>query len=89
MEYYFFRDVDNNGNFINDKSYHSAGYVEKLYCEIGSPNESGKDAAVTFFDPFDAVIIRAWRSLEEIELFIVDGDEYENLVECYNKIMAL
>lgn len=49
MKYYFFRDTDSDSNLLDGKTYHAAGYVEKLFCELGKPNRSGKDLAVSFF----------------------------------------
>ena len=89
MKYYFFRDIDNESNLLDGKTYHVAGYVEKLYCEIGKPNRSGKDLAVSFFEPFQGTITSAWRALDEVELFEVDEWEYKQLVESYDAINAL
>ena len=89
MKYYFFRDTDNESNLLDGKTYHAAGYVEKLYCEIGEPNRSGKDLAVSFFEPFEGTITSAWRALDEVELFEVDEWEYEQLVKSYNIINTL
>ena len=89
MKYYFFRDTDNESNLLDGKTYHAAGYVEKLYCEIGEPNRSGKDLAVSFFEPFEGTITSAWRASDEVELFEVDEWEYEQLVKSYNIINTL
>ena len=89
MKYYFFRDTDNDSNLLDGKTYHASGYVEKLYCELGKPNRSGKDLAVSFFEPFQGTITSAWRSLDEVELFEVDECEYKQLVERYDVINAL
>ena len=53
MKYYFFRDTDNESNLLDGKTYHASGYVEKLYCELGKPNTSGKDIVVSFCEPFE------------------------------------
>jgi hypothetical protein len=42
MKYYFFRDIDNEGNLDNGKTYHAAGYVKNVNCELDKPNDSGK-----------------------------------------------
>lgn len=89
MKYYFFRDTDNERNLFDWKTYHAAGYVEKLYCEVGKPNRSGKDLAVSFFEPFQGTITSAWRALDEVELFEVDELEYKQLVESYDAINTL
>lgn len=86
MIYYFFRDIDDKSNLLDGKTYHAAGYVEKLYCEVGSPNRSGKDLAVSFFEPFQGIITSEWRALGEVELFEVDEWEYKRLVEIYDSI---
>lgn len=89
MKYYFFRDKDNESNLLDGKTYHAAGYVEKLYCELNKPNISGKDLAVRFFEPFQGTITSAWRSVNEVDLFEVDELEYNQLVESYDAINAL
>ena len=89
MKYYFFRDTDNESNLLEGKTYHAAGYVDKLYCELGKPNRSGKDLAVSFFKPFQGIITSEWRALDEVELFEVDEWEYKQLVESYYAINAL
>ena len=36
MKYYFFRDIDNEINLSEGKTYHAAGYVEELFlAELG------------------------------------------------------
>ena len=89
MKYYFFRDIDNESNSLDGKTYYAAGYVEKLYCEIDKPNTSGKDLAVSFFEPFKGTITSAWRALYEVQLFEVHEWEYKQLVESYNVINSL
>lgn len=89
MKYYFFRDTDNESNLLEGKTYHSAGYVEKLYCELDKPNRSGKDLVVMFFEPFQGTITSAWRALDEVELFEVDEWEYNILVKSYDAINSL
>lgn len=89
MKYYFFRDIDNESNLLDGETYHVVGYVEKLYCEIGKPNRSGKDLAVSFFEPSQGTITSAWRALDEVELFEVDEWEYKQLIESYDAINAL
>ena len=89
MKYYFFRDTDNESNLLDGKTYHAAGYVDELYCELDKPNFSGKDAAVSFLEPFEGTMEHAWRALSEIELFEVDEWEYKQLVERYDAINAL
>jgi len=86
MKYYFFRDIDNDSNFLNGKTYHAAGYVEKLYCELNKPSPSGKDLSVKFFEPFKGIFVNEWRSLNEVELFEVDEWEYEELIKNHNGI---
>lgn len=89
MKYYFFRDTDNESNLLDGKTYHATGYIEKLYCELGKPNISGKDLVVIFFEPFKCTITSAWRALDEVELFEVDELEYKQLVESYDAINTL
>jgi predicted AlkP superfamily phosphohydrolase/phosphomutase len=89
MKYYFFRDKDNESNLLDGKNYHAAGYVDKLYCELDKPNYSGKDLAVSFFEPFKGIIISAWRAVNEVELFEVAEWEYNQLVKSYDVIDKL
>lgn len=89
MKYYFFRDKDNQSNLLDGKTYHAAGYVEELHCELGKPNRSGKDLSVVFFHPFQGVISRSWRSLNEVELFEVDMWEHKELMRIYEAIEEL
>jgi len=89
MKYYFFRDTDNESNLLDGKTYHAAGYVEKLYCELDKPNNSGKDLVVSFFEPFEGTITSAWRAVNEVELFEVAEWEYQNLVKSYDAINVL
>ena len=86
MKYYFFRDLNNEDNLLDDKTFHAAGYVNKLYCDLKETNPSGKDASVSYFDPFQGQIISTWRALSEIELFEVEQWEYENLIKTYDSI---
>jgi hypothetical protein len=89
MKHYFFRDINKDDNFSDGKTFHAAGYVEKLYCEIGKPNIGGKDVAVSFFNPFEGIIESEWRGLVDVELYEVPEWEYELLVKNYNAIDAL
>ena len=89
MKYFFFRDIDNESNLLNGKTYHAAGYVKKLYCELGKPNRSGKDLAVSFFEPFEGTITSAWRALDEVESFEVAECEYKQLVKSYDAVNEL
>ena len=88
MKYYFFRDTENDSNLLDGKSYHAAGYVEKLYCKLNKANYSGKDLVVSFFDPFEGTITSAWRAVNEVELFEVAEWEHQNLVKSYEAINA-
>jgi len=89
MRYYFFRDLRHDDNTLYGKSYHAAGYVEKLYCELEKPNRSGKDLSVIFFEPFEGAATSEWRALNEVELFEVTWSEYKNLVDNYSDINTL
>ena len=89
MRYYLFRDLDNESNLSEGKTYHAAGYVEEMYCELGKPTESGKDVVVVFFEPFEGTINRSWRTLDELELFDVSECEYNELVKYYDAIKKI
>lgn len=74
-KYYFFRDLDNNGNLTSGKSYHSAGLVEEIINE--EQNKTGnKDIVVSYLNPFEIVVTTTWRTYSEVELFEVSSDEY-------------
>jgi hypothetical protein len=89
MKFYFFRDLDNESNLLDGKTYHASGYVKELYCELDNPNFSGKDLAVVFFEPFEGGLKKAWRAVNEVELFEVEEWEYKTVVESYNSIEVL
>lgn len=84
MKYYFFRDLDNEGNLSDGTTFHAAGYVEKLFAEPEKPSESGKDAAVYFINPFTGILEHAWRAFKEIELFEIPQYKYDYAVASYN-----
>ena len=86
MKYYFFRDISTEGSLLNGRTFHAAGIVDRLNCELGKPNKSGKDVSVTFFDPFYGCFASQWRSLVEVELFEVDQWEYEEIQSVYKKL---
>lgn len=86
MKYYFFRDLDHQGNLLDGRTHHAAGYVNGLYCELNSPNSSGKDVAVTFMDPFTGFVRNQWRALDEIELFEVSEWEHKRLQDIHSVI---
>ena len=79
MKVYFFRDLGHNENLEDGKSYHAAGIVDRLFCEIGKPNYSGKDLSVSYVHPFNFTVQREWRSLKDVELFMVEQHEYDCL----------
>lgn len=80
---YFFRDLEHQDNLLEGKTFHAAGYVDEFFCEIGNPNVSGKDVVVCFFEPFEGTIMNTWRALDEVELFEVTKEEYDEVVERY------
>lgn len=87
MKYYFFRDIEHEGNLENEKTYHSSGIVDKVFNRKETP--SGKDLSVTFLSPFECVITSAWRTYSQVELFEVQKNEWENANEFYKKIDAI
>ena len=89
MKYYFFRDTDNESNLLDGKTYHASGLVYGIHCELDKPNYSGKDLAVSFFEPFEGTVTNAWRAVNEVELFEVAEWEYQNLVKSYDAINVL
>ena len=89
MKYYFFIDNGKESNLVGGKTYHAAGYVGRLYCDLDNPNHSGKDLTVRFFDPFEGAVTCAWRAVSEVELFEVDEFEYQELVKRYDAINTI
>lgn len=85
---YFFRDRYNKGNTIDNKSYHAAGYVEKVQCDINcvEGNASGKDFAVVFINPFTGYIERRWRMYSDIIIMKADEVDYKLLKERFEMI---
>ncbi|MEO9849218.1 MAG: hypothetical protein ABJF65_00205 [Reichenbachiella sp.] len=83
MKYYFFRDIDNEPNLLDDRTYHAAGYVESVISEIEKPSDSGKDLAVVFFQPFEGTFNYTYRSFDFVELFEVEKHKYDSVVEDY------
>lgn len=84
---YLFRDVDNNPNLSNGKSFHAAGYVKLINSQFDDPAASGKDMVVCFLDPFEARVITEWRAFSEVELFEVDVYEQLALIDKYDLII--
>jgi len=76
-KYFFFRDIDHDANFLNDRSYHAFGIVDKVYSEVEQP--SGKDLVCRFFKAFECTVESVWRTYSEVELFEVDKWEWDNL----------
>jgi hypothetical protein len=74
MKYFMFRDLDHQSNLLNNKAYHAAGIVEKIYNTI-EKTDLNKDVAVCFLNPFTGEVISAWRGHQEIEIF--ECDEFE------------
>ena len=83
-KYYFFRDLLHHDNLLDGKSFHAAGYVEKVFVDFNSPSFSGKDLSVRYIDPFRGSIETAWRAFKDVELFEVDKLEYTGLMEIYD-----
>jgi hypothetical protein len=82
-KYYFFRELENEGNLLNGLSFHSAGLVEKTYSEN---SVSSKDLSVVYFHPFLGEVVSTWLSTDEVELFEVSQYEYEQLKTVLNGI---
>ena len=88
MKYYFFRDLDNESNMLNERTYHAAGIVQAFNSELNNPSPSGKDVVVQFFKPFDGDVSTAYRAFGEIELFEVNEWEYDSLSKQYDAILS-
>lgn len=89
MKYYFFRDLDNQGNLEDEKTYHAAGLVAQVFEKAESPSFSGNDLSVRFFEPFKGCVSSAWRAFSEVELFEVDEWDYFWLVDNYNDVNSV
>ncbi len=85
---YFFRDLDDKKNRDGDRTIHHAGIAE-LFCNIGSPSESGKDVCVTYFNPFSGCVDYTWRSFDEIELFEVGEFDFNEAKALLIKIQGI
>jgi len=68
---YHFRDLDNESNLKDGKTFHAAGIAE-LFSPLGEPSQCGKDVSVTFIHPFTNIKEKQWRSFDEIELFEIN-----------------
>lgn len=77
--HYFFRDIRHDDNVLDGKSFHAAGVVSKIYCDLNTGNPSGKDLSVTYIEPFSGNVAHEWRALDEVELFEVEREEYTKL----------
>lgn len=82
-KYYMFRDLDNEANLEDERTYHAAGLVQKIHTV---DSKSGKDVSVIFLDPFTGCVIKTWRATKEIEIFEVDSDMYKNMQSIFSKI---
>ena len=83
---YFFRDLCDEENLSDGKSYHAAGIVE---CRYGDNGISGKDMSVVYIEPFTGNVVCGWRALNEVEMFEVTEDEYielEKFIESVDKL---
>lgn len=83
-KYYFFRELSNQDNLENGKTFHAAGLVINFYCQLESPNVSGKDMSVKYIHPYRGTLECVWMSVSEVELFEVDFWEWEKLMSFYN-----
>lgn len=81
--YFFFRDLDNESNLLDGKTFHASGIVKQVFNEKENANGS-KDLSVFFLEPFKGTITNAWRTYSEVELFEVSEDEYKQLDSIYN-----
>ena len=80
---YLFRDLSNNDNLEDGKSYHAAGYVAEVYGDSSKPSVSGKDLTVVYCHPFTMEAMVEWRSFSDVELFEIDAHEYNEVVRRY------
>ena len=81
MKYYFFRDLSHGDNFLDGKTYHSAGIVDKVFSN--KETKSGKDLSVTYLNPFTCEMVSTWRTYSEVELFEVSKGEWEEADKYY------
>jgi hypothetical protein len=69
---YFFRDINHQNNLQDGKSFNAYGLAKLNHytsCALD------KKVVVDFFDPITLIVMHAYRSVDEIEVF--DATEYE------------
>lgn len=74
----FFLDKESGRNLKDGLPYFAAGIIDGDFRKDGKPSVSGKDFAVLFVDPWGGVQCE-WRAEDEIQIFEVDEDDFENL----------
>lgn len=84
-KYYMFRDLDNQSNLENGKTFHAAGLVQKIF-NTKENSDKNKDVSIFFMNPFTGQIISAWRGHQEIEIFECDYFEWMELFQVLSKV---
>lgn len=84
-KYFMFRDVNHEGNLCKEKSFHAAGIV----LEVNNSKEESdlnKHMVVQFLDPFEGIIVTAYRGHQEVELFECHQHEWKFMHSVFSKI---
>ena len=86
-KYLMFRQLSNEANNKEGRSFHAYGIVDEIYSEVAIP--SGKEISVTYFNPITLQIERPWMNNADIEMFEVDKWEYEAFQEYLDLVERL
>lgn len=86
MKYYFFKDKESKISNLSSIPYQAAGLVDSVHCEMDSPNYNRKDIVVYYFKPYDGLVVKEWRALNEVELFEANEYRHKVLLESYKVI---
>lgn len=69
-------------NLSGGLEYFAAGLVLSCHMDSGAPNQSGKDYAVEYIDPFGTYQAE-WRAADEIVTTPISDADYDHLKSCY------
>lgn len=85
MKYFAFRDLDHSENLRANWLTNHAYWIVYSVSE-DAPQKSGKDLAVVYFCTFSCSVERAWRSLDEVELFEIEEYERDTIMSKLNEV---
>ena len=87
MKRYLFRDKAKTVTEDTDVETIDIGIIDHVNAEIGKPLYSGKDVAVIYFCPFDAMFYYEWRAFKDIEMIEIEDYKWESIKDEYNKLI--